>query len=232
MTRSLYRCLLWLHPPAFRDQFAEEMLWIYDETASAGIIPLFTDGTVSLARQWLMRYETWTLAAAGFSGALQMLMFLILVGPLFTAAPTISPVSYWSFAPGAVGVTSAQLSGNWLGFLRSTGFSAPVELMLIKRGAAWSGKLYLQGQDGRMHGGALEDLSITGDSIRFRVQSGDADMMFTGRLHQGRLTGILEATAKGEHEASSPKGRRIGQGTWAMTPARPLNAAGAKHRQS
>ena len=33
MLRSLYRRLLCLHPPAFRQRFAEEMLWIFDEAA-------------------------------------------------------------------------------------------------------------------------------------------------------------------------------------------------------
>lgn len=63
--RTLYQLLLWLHPPAFKREFAEEMLWIFDEsirdrravdTASArGLMRLFADGLVSLGRQWVMR---------------------------------------------------------------------------------------------------------------------------------------------------------------------------------
>ena len=34
MSRSLYRLLLNLHPPAFRERFAAEMLWIFDEAAA------------------------------------------------------------------------------------------------------------------------------------------------------------------------------------------------------
>ena len=30
MSRFLYRCLISLHPPAFREQFAGEMQWIFD----------------------------------------------------------------------------------------------------------------------------------------------------------------------------------------------------------
>jgi hypothetical protein len=37
MSRSLYRWLLYLHPPAFRQLFAEEMLWIFDEAAATEI---------------------------------------------------------------------------------------------------------------------------------------------------------------------------------------------------
>ena len=57
MSRSLYRCLVQLHPPAFRRQFAPEMLWIFDEVADHDArIELFTDALTSLARQWIVRW--------------------------------------------------------------------------------------------------------------------------------------------------------------------------------
>jgi hypothetical protein len=56
VSRSLYRCLLRLHPPSFQAQFAKEMLWIFDEVAQhQGILRLFGDGFLSLARQWIVR---------------------------------------------------------------------------------------------------------------------------------------------------------------------------------
>src|SRR2546425_8906200 len=67
MLRALYRGLLYLHPPAFRKRFAEEMLWIFDEAAATHkILGLFADGLVSLLRQWIVRPESWhaPLAAA------------------------------------------------------------------------------------------------------------------------------------------------------------------------
>ena len=36
MTRVLYATLLRLHPPAFRRQFASELLWIFDEARLSG----------------------------------------------------------------------------------------------------------------------------------------------------------------------------------------------------
>jgi hypothetical protein len=63
--RTCYRCLLWLHPPVFRRQFAGEMLWIFDQTAeSQGALALFLDGLGSLARQWLLRTGWWKIALA------------------------------------------------------------------------------------------------------------------------------------------------------------------------
>jgi hypothetical protein len=70
MTRSLYRGLVWLHPRAFRAEFAEEMIWIYDEASGDGVLPLFADGVLSLMRQWLIRSGVWKPAVAGIGGFL------------------------------------------------------------------------------------------------------------------------------------------------------------------
>jgi hypothetical protein len=61
MMRSLYRLLLRLHPYEFRQEFAGEMLWIFDEArATVGVLPMFADALESLARQWLIRSGAWT----------------------------------------------------------------------------------------------------------------------------------------------------------------------------
>lgn len=67
MKRTVYRGILWLHPPAFRREFAEEMLWIFDQAAGTAALWLLFDGLASLARQWLLRSGAWKLpvAAAG-----------------------------------------------------------------------------------------------------------------------------------------------------------------------
>lgn len=63
--RSLYRLLLKLHPAAFRERFAEEMLWIFDEAAATQGTPrLFADAFISLMRQWVVRPESWHLSVA------------------------------------------------------------------------------------------------------------------------------------------------------------------------
>ena len=60
MIRSLYRALLSLHPPEFRDQFGDEMLWIFDETRNTeGSLSLLGDGFASVLRQWVVGYEIW-----------------------------------------------------------------------------------------------------------------------------------------------------------------------------
>jgi hypothetical protein len=70
MRRALYRCLLRLHPGGFRERFADEMLWIFDETAGqAGIRPL-TDGLVSLLRQWTLHSGVWKMASGAVASCL------------------------------------------------------------------------------------------------------------------------------------------------------------------
>jgi enterochelin esterase-like enzyme len=62
MRRSLYRYLVWLHPAVFRDQFGEEMLWIFAEAGGKEKRQLFTDAFVSLLRQWMLRSGIWKMA--------------------------------------------------------------------------------------------------------------------------------------------------------------------------
>lgn len=75
MTRTLYRWLVRLHPPAFRLRFEEELLWIFDESSDAsGAVPLLYDAGISLLRQWVMRSGMWKWALGGIAGALPILI--------------------------------------------------------------------------------------------------------------------------------------------------------------
>ncbi len=65
MTRRFYRFLLWMHPPAFRCRFGDEMLSIFDEEGSPrGCFALLLDGLRSFARQWLLRTDSWKILIA------------------------------------------------------------------------------------------------------------------------------------------------------------------------
>lgn len=77
MTRRLYGGLVSLHPPAFRQEFSNEMMWIFDEAAGRdGIAAFFTDGLVSLARQWLIREGAWKVGVAAIGGMLHISLVL------------------------------------------------------------------------------------------------------------------------------------------------------------
>jgi len=73
MKRTLYQYLVRLHPPTFRRQFAEEMLWVFEEAeASAGAFSLYSDGLVSLIRQWTLHAGAWKLPVALVGACLQI----------------------------------------------------------------------------------------------------------------------------------------------------------------
>ena len=60
MLRSLYSCLLRLHPSAFRDRFGDEMLSIFDQTGRrTAQLSLVLEAALSLTRQWALRREFW-----------------------------------------------------------------------------------------------------------------------------------------------------------------------------
>jgi len=70
MIRALYSILLWLHPPAFRRAYGDEMLWLFDKTvADDGVSGLIRDAVVSVLRQWFLRSRLWLVPVA-LAGAL------------------------------------------------------------------------------------------------------------------------------------------------------------------
>lgn len=77
MTRILYEFILWMHPPAFRRRFCDEMLSIFDEGAAGhSAFGLLLDGLISLARQWLWRTDSWKILTAICGGFLQVGWFI------------------------------------------------------------------------------------------------------------------------------------------------------------
>ena len=60
MLRFLYRIVLRMHPPSFRERFGEEMLSIFDQCQQwRAKALLVADGFISLWRQWTFRSEYW-----------------------------------------------------------------------------------------------------------------------------------------------------------------------------
>jgi len=75
MTRTLYRWLICLHPPAFRLRFEPELLWIFDESIDAsGAAPLLYDAVISLLRQWIMRSGMWKWVVGGIAGVVPIII--------------------------------------------------------------------------------------------------------------------------------------------------------------
>ena len=77
--RSAYSWLLRLHPPAFRERFADEMMATFEEASEKqqSVFGLFGDCFVSLSRQWLFRPNSWRAAVpeAAFATSPQLKLF-------------------------------------------------------------------------------------------------------------------------------------------------------------
>jgi hypothetical protein len=76
MKRFLYRCVIALHPRAFRERFGDEMLSVFDEATHAQAAAFFMDGVGSLARRWLLRSGLWKLAIGATASGLLLGMLL------------------------------------------------------------------------------------------------------------------------------------------------------------
>lgn len=197
MTRCLYRCLLRLHPASFREQFAAEMLWIFDEAAVCGSVAvLFADGFASLARQWLFRTGMWK-AAAGCISAFVLMSVMVGLAALparsgrFKGAdldPLALPTRH-------VAVSPAQFNGHWSGYFLFPGPAGQMEFTLANEGGAWSGELWIRGADGIMHTGVPENIRIDGDSLSFLFQSNQGQVIYRGRMIQDKLRGYVRTVA-------------------------------------
>jgi hypothetical protein len=75
MLRTLYRCLIRLHPFSFRVRFQEELLSLFDEAESEwGTGFLVGDVAVSLVRRWSMNPLLWKWFIAGIGGLLLLVI--------------------------------------------------------------------------------------------------------------------------------------------------------------
>lgn len=193
MTRWLYLCLLRLHPASFREQYAGEMLWIFDETAVyGGVGAFFADGLASLARQWVVRGGAWK-AAAGGLGAFVMFGCMLSMGAIPARHVYIPDMLEPDLPVLASSGAPAQFNGHWAGNFLFPGPAGQMEFTLTENHGVWSGELQVRGVDGVVHRGLAEDIRAGGNSISFRFQSNRGEMIYRGRIIQGKLRGYVRA---------------------------------------
>jgi hypothetical protein len=177
----VYRLLVQAHPAEFREQFGEEMAWIFEETRQPA---LFYDALLSLARQWVLRSGAWTMAAGG---GVALVVFAAIFG--FGVAPVLA------HGPAKSAPPQAQFGGTWAGHFAWPAPVGQMELTLGKLGDAWNGELAVRGMDGVVHRGPAEEIVFAGDSITFHVRTAYGPMKFNGRLIEGQLAGALQPAA-------------------------------------
>jgi D-alanyl-D-alanine carboxypeptidase len=106
-----YRCIVRMHPRAFREQFGEEMMGIFEEASEThGAFRLLADGMVSLTRQWIFRPRpvvvpvTEAVAPTSHDGGL-------FAWEHINASP--SPLPAWRWMQGSL-ISLALFAGVWL----------------------------------------------------------------------------------------------------------------------
>ncbi|HEY6266817.1 MAG TPA: serine hydrolase domain-containing protein [Candidatus Acidoferrum sp.] len=205
MCRSLYRLLLKLHPPAFRERFAEEMLWIFDEAAATQGVPrLFADAFVSLMRQWVVRPESWHTPLAAVARPVSGVSSGFFNWRPFEEAESGLPFYRWM--QGGV-ISLGMLSVVWLmAGVRGRVPNLPNDSMAMRSSkAAWalpsqsspgfSGEMAVNGPDGGGYGtsGTAEDVRAR----QLRQQEQAVQVAIAGRSVPGSpryVTDIRTAT--------------------------------------
>jgi len=130
--RMAHRCIVQLHPHAFRDQFGEEMMWTFEQAVEThGAFRLLVDGLVSLTRQWVFRPRSWgvamTEAAPSTSGEMGLFAW-----EHINASPARLPAGRWM--QGSL-ISLALFAGVWLAATESVK-RAPIESFGIESGSA------------------------------------------------------------------------------------------------
>jgi D-alanyl-D-alanine carboxypeptidase len=159
-----YRCIVRLHPHAFRDQFGDEMMWIFEQAAEThGAFRLLGDGLVSLTRQWMFRPRWWgvpmTEAVPTTSGEPGLFAW-----EHINASPARLPAGRW--LQGGL-MSLALFSGVWLAATQATQ-RAPIKSSGME-------------SDGAMHTRGL----TPSDS-----QDADADSALGGAYESGVYAGV------------------------------------------
>ena len=130
--RMAYRCIVRLHPHAFRDQFGEEMMWTFEQAVEThGAFRLLGDGLVSLTRQWVFRPRSWGVAMTEAVPSTPSEMGLF-AWEHISASPSRLPAGRWM--QGSL-ISLALFGGVWLAATQSVK-RAPIESFGIESGSA------------------------------------------------------------------------------------------------
>jgi hypothetical protein len=86
--RSLYRLMLAMHPPGFRNSFGDEMMSIFDQQSrEESSADLMLDCLLSCARQWLFHSRAAVVASMLLAEAVQVCW----IGALLRKRSSLSP---------------------------------------------------------------------------------------------------------------------------------------------
>jgi hypothetical protein len=126
--------------------------------------------------------------------------FILIYAFLFVAALFIGTV--------AAKDDSISIIGNWSGLYQTPGPSGSLEITLTDIESKLSGEVKIEGPGSKILTKPAQNLKVDGNNIKFMIEIMGAEITFSGKLKDGKLTGELEAVENG---------KTVGMGSWEMT---------------
>lgn len=91
-----------------------------------------------------------------------------------------------------------SLAGNWSGSYQTPGPSGAVEIKLTNSESKWSGEITFEGPGHKIVSKPAQRLKVEGENLTFMIELIGAEITFTGKLKDGKLSGGLEAVEDGK----------------------------------
>jgi hypothetical protein len=114
----------------------------------------------------------------------------------------IAAISVSTFA-----ATNDAIVGQWRGTFQTPGPTGALELVLTNAENKWSGEVKIEGPGHKILTKSAQKIKVEGENLTFMIEIVGAEMTFTGKLKDGKLTGELEAVENG---------KTVAMGSWEL----------------
>lgn len=108
----------------------------------------------------------------------------------------------------AANKNTTSLAGNWKGSFQTPGPSGSLEVTINNSDNKWSGEVKIEGPGRKILSKPAQNLKVEGENLTFMIEIVGAEITFTGKLKDGKLSGGLEGVEDG---------KTIVMGSWELT---------------
>jgi hypothetical protein len=107
----------------------------------------------------------------------------------------------------AANTNPVSLAGKWTGSFQTPGPSGSLEVTLATSEDKWNGEVKIEGPGHKILTKPAQNLKVEGENLTFMIEIVGAEMTFTGKFKDGKLSGGLEAVEDGV---------TVGRGSWEL----------------
>lgn len=90
-----------------------------------------------------------------------------------------------------------SLAGKWTGSFQTPGPSGSLEVTLTKSEDKWNGEVKIEGPGRKILTKPAQNIKVEGENLTFMIEIVGAEMTFTGKFKDEKLSGGLEAMEDG-----------------------------------